>query len=57
MSDDDRTTTATQESSEAPGNPGSDEPKAGYGTDVPSDAGTGGRKPEERPAGGDQSAR
>lgn len=30
MSDDDRTTTTTQESSEAPGHPGSDEPKAGY---------------------------
>ena len=49
MSDDDRITTTTLESSGAPGTPGSDEPKTGYGSDVPSD-----QKPEDRPAGGGQ---
>ncbi len=42
------------ESSEPSGNPGSDEPKAGYPVEVPSNQGA---KKEEKPAGDEKGAR
>ena len=43
------------ESSETPGNPGSEGPKSGYDFEVPSNGGA--KKPEQKPAGHEQGSR